>query len=186
MKYYQPLKITDPDAPYTNGNEITGEPGSHPDAKGFEATQREIVNVIKAASLIPSAEDNTQLNQAIAILSHKEADKIVRYQSLYQKMKAVENGVIILEDEKIINFCNVASAITLSLNLENVTKKTTNDIITFELYLNQTVASAITWFSGITWSNGEPPDLSEVHLYLFTFRSLDKGLTWQGGLQCFF
>lgn len=68
MKYYGPLKSTDPDAPYTNGNEITGTPGSHPDAKGFEATQREIVNTIIDGGLLPSGEDYTQLKQAIKSL----------------------------------------------------------------------------------------------------------------------
>jgi hypothetical protein len=49
VKYNQPYGITDPDAPYINGNPSTGTMGSIPPAPSIEHPQREIVNVIQYA-----------------------------------------------------------------------------------------------------------------------------------------
>ena len=46
MKKYPPLGETNPDAPYKNADVTTGEKGSHPDAKAFEAMMLEIINAI--------------------------------------------------------------------------------------------------------------------------------------------
>lgn len=68
MKYQPPFGAVDPNAGYTNGNPVTGAPGSIPPAPAFEQTMREIVNAIMAAGLVPGDSDLTQLTQAIALL----------------------------------------------------------------------------------------------------------------------
>ena len=52
-------------ASYVNGNPATGVQGSIPNAPALEQPQREILDVITAAGLVPSATDLTQLDQAI-------------------------------------------------------------------------------------------------------------------------
>lgn len=64
MKYNAPPGSTDPNAGYVNG--IPGvKKGSPIAAEVLEHTQREIVEVIKAAGLTPNGEDLTQLLQAL-------------------------------------------------------------------------------------------------------------------------
>lgn len=65
MKYYPPFDATDPNASYTNGNELAGIEGSVPDARAIEHTQREIIAVITAAGLVPAEGTLTQLRTAI-------------------------------------------------------------------------------------------------------------------------
>ena len=64
MKKYPPLGETNPDAPYKNADVTTGEKGSHPDAKAFEAMMLEIINAIKKAGYTPE-DRNDQLGDAI-------------------------------------------------------------------------------------------------------------------------
>ncbi|MEY9638719.1 hypothetical protein ABIF66_006973 [Bradyrhizobium japonicum] len=61
MKYNQPYGVSDPDAPYVNGNPSTGTMGSIPPAASIEYPQREIVNLIASAGLTPP--DNADLHQ---------------------------------------------------------------------------------------------------------------------------
>src|SRR4029077_9584217 len=61
MKYWQPYGITDPDAPYINGDPSIGRQGSIPPAGSIEQDQREIVNVIKGNGFAPSETDVHQL-----------------------------------------------------------------------------------------------------------------------------
>jgi hypothetical protein len=49
VKYMQPFGISDPNAPYINGNPATGEMGSIPPAASIEHDMREIVEVINYA-----------------------------------------------------------------------------------------------------------------------------------------
>lgn len=65
MKYNQPFGISDPNAPYIDGNPPAGIQGSIPPAASLEFAQREVVNVITYAGLTPSNLDLTQLRQAI-------------------------------------------------------------------------------------------------------------------------
>ena len=46
MQYNQPYGVSDPNAPYINGNPTTGTMGSIPPAASIEFPQREIVDVI--------------------------------------------------------------------------------------------------------------------------------------------
>jgi len=68
MEYKAPLNEVDPNASYVDMNAETGEEGSDVPAAAIEHPQREIVNVIVAAGLVPSDADLTQLDQAIDIL----------------------------------------------------------------------------------------------------------------------
>jgi hypothetical protein len=65
MKYWQPYGITDPDAPYINGDPSIGRAGSIPPAGAFEQDQREIVNTIIGAAMTPTETDVRQLLVAV-------------------------------------------------------------------------------------------------------------------------
>lgn len=61
MKYHQPYGVSDPNAPYVNGNPSTGTMGSIPPAQSVEYPQREIVNFIADNALAPP--DDADLHQ---------------------------------------------------------------------------------------------------------------------------
>jgi hypothetical protein len=65
MKYNQPYGISDPEAPYINGNPATGTMGSIPPAASIEFPQREIVKLITDSGLTPDNGDLTQLMKAM-------------------------------------------------------------------------------------------------------------------------
>lgn len=66
MKYYPPLGAEDDNADYENCDPVNHKwENSMPDARGFGATQREIINAITAAGLEPTEDDNGQLAAAI-------------------------------------------------------------------------------------------------------------------------
>jgi hypothetical protein len=67
VKYHQPLGVADPNAPYVNGNVAIGLRGSVVDAGAIEFPQREIVNVIASAGLVPTDADLAQLWKAIQV-----------------------------------------------------------------------------------------------------------------------
>jgi hypothetical protein len=64
MQYNQPVGTIAGSA-YVTGNPATSTPGSIPPGAAIEQPQREIVNLIVAAGLTPSAADMTQLQQAL-------------------------------------------------------------------------------------------------------------------------
>lgn len=77
MKYIPPLNALpgdeeDDNRPHWNavpsGNNSALRSGAFPSAIGFEACQREIVNAIVAAGIVPDADDYTQLTEAIIAL----------------------------------------------------------------------------------------------------------------------
>ena len=61
MQYNQPYGVSDPNAPYINGNPSTGTMGSIPPAASIEYPQREIVNLITDAEMTPTNSDLHQL-----------------------------------------------------------------------------------------------------------------------------
>lgn len=65
MKYEQPYGVTDPNAPYINGNPAAGIQGSIPPAAAFEFPMRELVAMIAGGGLTPSDSDLQQLLQAV-------------------------------------------------------------------------------------------------------------------------
>ncbi|UGY13730.1 hypothetical protein HAP48_0034940 [Bradyrhizobium septentrionale] len=65
MKYQQPYGVSDPNAAYTNGNPSTGIMGSIPPAASIEFPQREIVNFITDAGLVPADGDLHQLSRSV-------------------------------------------------------------------------------------------------------------------------
>lgn len=60
MQYNQPYGVTDTNAPYINGNPAAGIRGSIPPAASIEYPQRELVNFITDAGIVP---DNGDLHQ---------------------------------------------------------------------------------------------------------------------------
>jgi len=65
MKYQPPYGVTDPDAPYINGNPAAGIEGSIPPAAAFEYPMREIVHLIQANDYVPSDSDLNQLLMSV-------------------------------------------------------------------------------------------------------------------------
>jgi hypothetical protein len=65
MQYNQPYGVSDPNAPYINGNPSTGTAGSIPPAASIEFPQREIVNLITDAGLAASNSDLHQLAKGV-------------------------------------------------------------------------------------------------------------------------
>jgi hypothetical protein len=65
MKYEQPFGVSDPNASYINGNPSTGTMGSIPPAASIENPQREIVNLITDAGLVPADSDLHQLARGV-------------------------------------------------------------------------------------------------------------------------
>ncbi|HEY2242739.1 MAG TPA: hypothetical protein VGH47_00775 [Xanthobacteraceae bacterium] len=65
MKYEQPYGITDPNAPYINGNPAAGIQGSIPPAAAFEFPMRELVALIAAGGQTPSDSDLQQLLRSV-------------------------------------------------------------------------------------------------------------------------
>jgi hypothetical protein len=64
MKYQPPYGVTDPNAPYVNGDPAAGIQGSIPPAAAIEYPQREIVNMITKGGFAPSDTDLYQLTRA--------------------------------------------------------------------------------------------------------------------------
>ena len=65
MKYQPPYGLTDPNAPYINGNPAAGIEGSIPPAAAFEYPMREIVSLIANSNLTPSDADLLQLLKSV-------------------------------------------------------------------------------------------------------------------------
>lgn len=181
MKYYPPLGAEDDNADYENCDPVNHKwKNSMPDARGFGATQREIVNAITAAGLEPTEDDNGQLAAAI----QKMVQGCVRYQSLYQRLRTVENGIIKAEDEKIIGWAQAAAETTFSFDMSAVSKNEADDVVTLELYVNMPTPVTIHWPAGVNWPDNEAPDMSEAGLYLFAFRRIKS--VWEGSLNAKF
>lgn len=170
------------DGSYQNADPAHDIPGSIPNADFFNQVEQEILNVIAAAGIEQSEQDTTQLQQAIASLILKESSK-VRYQSLYQGLKPVLNGVVNVEDEKIIGWAEVSGATTFTFDLSKCSKTGENDVITFELYINMPTPVGIVWPSNIDWGEDGAPDMTEGRLYLLTFRYLNKFKRWQASIN---
>lgn len=162
---------------YINADKDHDIKGSIPKADFFNQIEQELLNLITASGQTPSAEDLTQVAAAI----QRIVDSGVRYQSLYQRLRTVENGVIKAEDEKIIGWAAVSAETTFSFDTSLCSKNAADDVITLELYLNMPAPVAIHWPAGIMWVENEVPDLSEAGLYLLTFRRIKS--VWQGSLN---
>ena len=65
MQYNQPYGITDPNAPYINGNPEAGVRGSIPPAASIEYPQRELVNFFSDAGFTPDNADLRQLGKSV-------------------------------------------------------------------------------------------------------------------------
>jgi hypothetical protein len=66
VKYNQPWLISDPNAPFINGDSSIGREGSIPPAEALEYPQRELVNLFTDAGLVtPSNSDLHQLSRSI-------------------------------------------------------------------------------------------------------------------------
>jgi hypothetical protein len=64
MKYNQPYGVSDPNAPYINGDPSLGRAGSIPPAASIEYPQRELVNYFADSGLTPDNADLHQLSRA--------------------------------------------------------------------------------------------------------------------------
>lgn len=156
--------------------------GSIPKADFFNQIEQELLNLITASGQTPSKDDLTQVAAAI----QRIVDGGVRYQSLYQRLRTVDGGVLLAEDEKIINWAELTADTTFTIDMSQTTKKSDTDVVTFELYVNMPTPVVIVWPEGIQWPDGEAPDVSEPGLYLLTFRYIYKEAIWQASLNAGF
>ena len=69
MKYNPPSGSVGANDPYVTGNAVTKTKGSPVPAEAVEYPQREIVNALIAAEIVPDNADLTQLTQAIVALA---------------------------------------------------------------------------------------------------------------------
>ncbi len=176
------MKKTEPYNPgenntYVDANLASQIKGSIPKADFFNQVEQELLNVITAAGITPSATDLDQLATAIQCIVNGG----IRYQSLYQRLRTVENGVVKAEDEKIIGWAAVSEETTFSFDTSLCSKNAADDVITLELYVNMPTPVTIHWPESIMWVENEVPDLSEAGLYLLTFRRIKS--VWQGSLN---
>src|SRR6516165_7126843 len=65
MQYNQPYGVSDPNAPYINGNPSTGTQGSIPPAASIEYPQRELANLITDGGFVPSNGDLRQVGRSL-------------------------------------------------------------------------------------------------------------------------
>ena len=80
MKYTEPLNSAsypERNGSYVDANPTTGIRGSTVPGKSIEAPQREIVSVITAAGLTPNEADNSQLLQALYIMTSSFWENII-------------------------------------------------------------------------------------------------------------
>ena len=115
MKYYPPLGAEDDNADYENCDPVNHK---------WENSMPELITAITAAGLEPTEDDNGQLAAAI----QKMVQGCVRYQSLYQRLRTVENGIIKAEDEKIIGWATVSAETTFSFDTSSCSKNAADDV----------------------------------------------------------
>jgi len=65
MKYQAPYGVSNPDAPYINGDPTIGRQGSIPPAAAFEFPMREILNVINKNKITPDDADLSQMMKGV-------------------------------------------------------------------------------------------------------------------------
>jgi hypothetical protein len=65
VKYVQPWGISDPDAPYINGDPSIARQGSIPPAAAFEHPMRELVGVITKSKFVPDSNDLLQVSKGV-------------------------------------------------------------------------------------------------------------------------
>jgi hypothetical protein len=65
VKYVQPYGISDPDAPYINGDPSISRMGSIPPAEAFEHPMRELVAVVHYSKETPTSDDLEQVSKGI-------------------------------------------------------------------------------------------------------------------------
>jgi hypothetical protein len=65
MRYVQPYGVSDPDAPYVNGDPTIGREGSIPPAAAIEHPMREVVAVIAKSGIRPNEEHLEQLAEGV-------------------------------------------------------------------------------------------------------------------------
>lgn len=167
---------------YVNADKDHDVKGSIPKADFFNQVEQELLNLITTSGQTPSKDDLTQVAAAI----QRIVDGGVRYQSLYQRLRTVDDGVLLAEDEKIINWAELTADTTFTIDMSQTTKKSDTDVVTFELYVNMPTPVVIVWPEGIQWPDGEAPDVSEPGLYLLTFRYIYKEAIWQASLNAGF
>lgn len=110
MQYNKPFDQANPAAGYVNGNPATNTAGSIPCAEGLEYPQREIVNAIAAAGLVPSNGDLTQLSKAISLLASLKTTTILTSRqivggNLWQKSVAGTYPFVVPDGVNLIRVC---------------------------------------------------------------------------------
>lgn len=136
------------------------------------------------ANIKVSADEQIELAKTEADRAKSYADNMeTQEQSIYQNVKTLENGDIILED-KIALYQITSELADISITIDTHLLTKTGRILTFELLIKVITPKNITFNNTqLAWLGDDIPDLSEIGSHLLVFRSFDDGLTWIGNKQ---
>lgn len=211
MKYYPPLGAEDDNADYENCDPVNHKwENSMPDARGFGATQREIVNAITTADLTPSADDLTQLSQAILKIAQNglfgsvgdglmiATDQITlnlhdslqilnnqlaqAYLISLSKAEDMADNVIRPQITRTILRKSITAATTFTFDNSAIANIPNGSHVTLELHLNMKTVSAITFSPAVEWDGGKAPTMNKVRDYWLVLRTENKGASWKASL----
>lgn len=211
MKYYPPLGAEDDNADYENCDPVNHKwENSMPDARGFGATQREIVNAITTADLTPSADDLTQLSQAILKIAQNglfgsvgdglmiATDQITlnlhdslqilnnqlaqAYLISLSKAEDMADNIIRPQITRTILRKSITAATTFTFDNSAIANIPNGSHVTLELHLNMKTVSAITFSPAVEWDGGKAPTMNKVRDYWLVLRTENKGASWKASL----
>jgi hypothetical protein len=145
MLYNQPYGVSDPNAPYINGNPSTGTMGSIPPAASIEYPQREIVNLITDAEMTPTNSDLHQLAKAIqsGALIYEDDTGVVNQVALNctPQVMALQKGMIFISEIAVTN-TGPSTATVNGLTAPIVHPRDGSPLLAFDLNKGQMVALA--------------------------------------------
>ncbi|MBR1777855.1 MAG: hypothetical protein IJ752_04640 [Alphaproteobacteria bacterium] len=167
MQYTKPLNETNLNARYKDAVPAQGIKGSTVPALAIEAPQREIVNLITSAGLPPSAEDNTQLTQAVERKIKTFVQEIVPIEAT--------SGTVALAANTIYQM-TISAATTFSLPSE-VDASVHNQI---KILLNLATVAAVNVGTD-RYFNCEAPDMSSADYYDLYFDFDPNQGVWVAG-----
>ncbi|MFA7185130.1 MAG: hypothetical protein WC082_09565, partial [Victivallales bacterium] len=99
--------------------------------------------------------------------------------SIVKNSATLSNGTVSLDAYKDVYAISVSSATTFTFSTSNL-PSLTNKVVTFELHINMTVVSTLTFPASVSWL--DTPVFSSTGTYVLVFRTSDGGTNWLGNL----
>lgn len=125
---------------------------------------------------ITSSSTDTQYPSAKCVYDN------IKLTQMIQDIQSITSGAITINKAKSIYLITPSSATTFSFTIPS-SVVSTNQALTFELFVNLSTVYSLTFPSSVIWQDGETPDLSSTGRYFFAFRTVDRGSIWLGNLQ---